>query len=373
MKAQYRQLRWGLVLFMIMAYGLLSAGCSGQSAPAQVAPGNGAEVDKHEGEDDNDHEDEDAHDAAGEMLVLPALQPARLNGGKLKVVATTSIIGDIVTQVGGDNIELTTLMAAGQDPHSYDPTARDLTAVATADIVFLNGWELEEGLVRNLESVATDGLLLPVSANITPLVFGETHTEEGEEEQAAEEEEAHGHEGADPHVWFDIHHVEQWVENIFHVLSQLDPAQTGAYRDHADAYLDELAELKEYTASQLAAIPAEKRFLVTNHDSLAYFAHAYGFEIVGTVIPGASTLAEPSARELTGLITTMKAHGICAIFTETIANDRVAQTVAAELDTCERVQVLPLHTDAIGPVGSGANSYIDMYRANVDTIVAGLK
>jgi ABC-type Zn uptake system ZnuABC Zn-binding protein ZnuA len=113
--------------------------------------------------------------------------------------------------------------------------------------------------------------------------------------------------------------------------------------------------------------------LVTNHDSFGYFAQAYNFEILGTVVPGSSTIAEPSASDLAALIGTMEEHGVCTIFTETTASDSLSQTVAAELETCDAVQVVALYTEAIGLAGSGAHSYIDMFRANVEAIVTGLK
>jgi len=123
----------------------------------------------------------------------------------------------------------------------------------------------------------------------------------------------------------------------------------------------------------LEQIPSESRILVTNHDSFSYFADEYGFEILGTVIPAASTLAEPSAADLAGLITEMEEHGVCTIFAETSVSDTLAQTVAGELEGCDEVKVLLLYTEAIGSAGGGADSYIGMFRANVDAIVQGLR
>jgi len=316
-------------------------------------------------------EDHEAIDDASGMLILPELEAAELGGKPLKAVATTTIIGDVVAQVGGNTIELTTLIAAGQDSHSYEPATQDLTAVAEADVIFVNGWNLEERLIDNLESIREDAPLVPVSANIIPLELGEhAHEEEvGHEEEAGEE---HSHGAADPHAWFSIKNVKQWVENIEHMLTALDPANAALYQSNAGAYLDQLAELERYTETKLADIPAGNRVLVTNHDSLGYFAREYNFEVLGTVIPGVSTLAEPSASDLAELIETMREHGVCTIFTETSVSDNLAQTVAAELKNCERVQVLSLYTESVGPAGSGADSYIGMFRSNVDTIMQGL-
>jgi ABC-type Zn uptake system ZnuABC Zn-binding protein ZnuA len=295
------------------------------------------------------------------LLALPELEAADLDGAPLQVVATTSIIGDVVAQVGRDAIELTTLMGPGQDPHSYQPTPQNMATVSQAHVVFVNGWDLEEALVHDLEDIAKDVPIVPVSANIEPLAFGEAGSS------------THGHENVDPHTWFSVPNVEQWVENIRQVLSELDPAHAETYGEHAKAYLAELQELQAYAASQLATIPAAKRFLVTNHDTFGYLAHEYDLEVLGTVLPAASTLADPSASDLTDLIDKIKDHGVCTLFTETTVSDKLAQTVAAELDGCPQVRVLKLYTGAVGPAGSGAESYIGMFRYNVDAIVNGLK
>lgn len=327
----------------------------------------------------NEHEAEadehgDGHEAEAEMLMLPEVNAIELNGKPLRVIATTGIIGDVVAQVGGDTIDLTVMMEPGQDPHSYEPVAQDLTAVSSADVIFVNGWDLEENLVENLESIGEEALIVPISANIAPLAFAEDeHDEhEGEEAEHEEAEENHHHSGADPHVWFSVHNVEQWAENVEHVLSDLDPANAPTFEANAVAYIAALEELEEYTEAQLDSIPPEKRFLVTNHDAFGYFAEEYNFTVLGTVIPSMSTLAEPSASDLTNLIAEMEEHSVCTIFTETTVNDALAQTVADELDECDEVQVLKLYTGAFGPAGSGADSYIGMFRTNIDTIVSGL-
>jgi ABC-type Zn uptake system ZnuABC Zn-binding protein ZnuA len=334
----------------------LLIGCSGTGAEGETAVPSTT--------DEADHENE----AEEEMLTLPELTAADLNGEPLQVVASTSIIGNVVAQVGGATIALTTLMGAGQDPHSYEPGAQTLTAVAQADVIFINGWDLEESLVHDLETIGEDVPVVAISANIEPL-----DAKEAEPDDEHEEADEHEHSGADPHVWFDIQNVVQWAENVAQVLAELDPANTAAYQNNAAAYTAELLALETDVKQQLAALPPENRVLVTNHDSFSYFAQAYNFEVLGTVLPGSSTVAEPSASDLAALIGTMEEHGVCTIFTETTVSDSLSQTVAAELDACDAVQVVPLYTGAIGPAGSGAESYIDMFRANVETIVAGLK
>lgn len=321
-------------------------------------------------------EEEHEPDKAG-VLTLPELKVAGLNGAPLKTVATTSIIGDVVAQVGGNAIERITLMGPGQDPHSYEPTPQDMATASQAHVIFVNGWDLEEALVRDLKEIAKEVPIVPVSANIEPLAFGKAdlsaHEQEHKEGGTQQDEDEHHYEGVDPHTWFSIHNVEQWVENIEHVLSDLDPDNAGTFESNAKTYLAELEELAAYVETQLASIPTEKRFLVTNHDAFGYLVHEYDLTVLGTVIPAASTLAEPSASDLAELIEEMERHGICTLFTETTLSDNLAQTVAAELDGCDEVRVLRLYTGAVGPAGSGADSYIGMFRYNVDTIVKGLK
>ncbi len=373
-----------MTMSVIIALGMMMTSCTTGSGEQNITlsetNGASAVVGEHEDEavDKQDGHEENEHEAEAEMLMLPELTAAELGSELLRVVATSSIIGDVVAQVGGDTIDLTVLMGPGQDPHSYEPAARDLTAVFSADVIFINGWDLEESLVDNLENIGEEAHIIPISANIAPLNFAEDqHEHEGEETEHEEEEEHKEgeydhHSGADPHVWFNIHNVEQWVENVAHVLTVLDPANAKTYKVNTTAYRATLEELEAYAEAQFATIPAENRFLVTNHDVFGYFAEEYGFTVLGTVIPNMSTLAEPSARDLTDMITEMEEHSVCTIFTETTVNDTLAQMVASELSGCGDVQVLKLYTGAIGPEGSGADSYIGMFRANVDAIVFGL-
>ncbi len=283
--------------------------------------------------------------------------------GPLRVLATTSIIGDVVGRVGGEAIALTTLMKPGQDPHSYQPGAADLAQAANAHLIFINGWGLEEALADDLATIGQGAILVPVSAGIQPLPL----------DPDAAEEEGHPHPGAaDPHVWQDVANVRRWVENIRLALGAADPANAALYDGNAAAYLAELEQLDADIRATLEAIPAGRRVLVTNHNNLGYFAAAYDFRLLGTVIPGASTLAEPTARDLADLKGLMESAGICVVFIETTASEQLARTLAQELSACPTVDVMTLYSDALGPPGSSADSYIGMMRANAATLVEGL-
>lgn len=285
------------------------------------------------------------------------LSPVDLGPGeKLRVVATTNIVGDVVKNVGGNLIDLFILMEPGQDPHSYEPAAADIARLENAHVVFVNGLHLEAALEKNLEAVAENVPVVPVSANVEIIEGGHTNDDE--------------HGDADPHTWMDPHNVMIWVEDISAALGALDPANKQAYTDNAAAYIEQLVALDGYIKEQTARIPEQDRKLVTNHEALGYFARRYGFHVIGTVYLGASGLSEPSAGDLAKLIDTIRAEDVRAIFVETTVSDETAQIIAAEAG--HEVRVLALYTGSIGAPGSGADSYLGMMRANIDTIVSGL-
>ena len=302
------------------------------------------------------------------MLSLPPVEAVQLDARPLRIIATTSIIGDVVANVSGSDVELITLMAYGQDPHSFEPSAGGLTAVAAADVVFVNGWDLEEGLVDDLATIAGDTPVVAVGANIDPLVPANNSHDAGTAIDAD-----HDHGRIDPHTWFSVPNVKQWVGNISQILSDLDPVNAVRYEKNAQSYLLELESVDNYLHEQIANIPVEKRILVTNHGVFNYLAQEYGLQIAGTIIPSTSTQVEPSASDLVDLIKDMEKSGVCTIFSDIASNDNLAQTVAMELSDCDEVKIVPLHTGSLGPQGSGADSYIGMLRANVDRIVEGLE
>jgi len=327
---------WGIAFLLIMVLGLTA--CS-QDQLGETGTQTGIE-------------------SAARILDLPKVEAINLDGQKLKVVATTSVIGDVVGQVGGEAIDLITLMEPGQDPHSFEPSAGDLADVTDAHVIFVNGWNLEEGLVDDLENIAPDAILVPVSAGIEPIT--PTHNENAVTNSV------------DPHTWLDPHLVLSWVKNIEKILVTMDPDHATAYESGATAYQGKIDELIEYIDRQVAAIPAERRQLVTNHDSLGYFAKAYDFQVTGVVIPAASTIAEPSSNDLAQLVEQMDVAGVCTIFTDRTASPRLAETVTNELKNCAVVRVIPLYTGALGSAGDAGDSYLRMMKVNIDAIVEGL-
>jgi ABC-type Zn uptake system ZnuABC Zn-binding protein ZnuA len=269
-------------------------------------------------------------------------------------VATTSIIGDVVRQVGGDALDLTVLMEAGQDPHTYEPVPEDIRRVENAQIVFSNGFDLEENLIAVLDAQQAKVRIVPVSSSLPDLI------KTGQSD----------HSGVDPHVWQDPANVKLWADTISHELASLDPANRTLFESRAEAYKKQLDSLDAELSAQAASIPADRRKLVTNHDALAYFARRYGFKIIGTVYVGASEVAEPSTGAMAELVGTIKAEQVPAIFVETTVSDQLARVIAQEVG--HGVKVLRLYTDSLGPPGSGADTYVGMMRTNMDMILQGL-
>jgi len=307
---------------------------------------------------DREASDHDHPDAHGDEL--PALAPVPLDEGeRLRVVATTSIVGDVVQQVGGEEIDLTVLLPLGTDPHAFDPAPQDAAAVADAHVVFINGAGMEVFLDSLLESAGEGVTVISVSSGIELLSLeGDVH-----------EEDDHQHGGDDPHVWFDPHNVMVWADNIEQVLGALDPENAGSYQANGAAYVAELEALDLWIEEQVAQVDPDKRLLVTDHASFGYFARRYGFEQVGALFPGYSTLAEPSARDLAELESAIASLGVEAVFVGLTVNPDLAERVAEDTGT----QLLFLYTGSLGEPGGPAGDYISFMQYNVTTIVSALR
>ena len=300
---------------------------------------------------------------------MPSLSPVMLaEGERLQVVATTSIVADVVQNVGGDQIELTTLMPRGTDPHAFEPTPRDAAAVADAHVVFVSGAGLEEFLERLLQGAGEGMPIVPVSYGIELLQF-EGSGEQGSQEHDGESEGDQGHTGGDPHTWFDPNNVMVWTHNVEHALSALDPAHAEAYTANAAAYEQELKGLHTWIGEQIALVPAADRKLVTDHTGFTYFAHQYGFELIGAIFPGYSTLTEPSARELAELEEAIQAYAVKAIFVGLTVSPDLAQRVADDTG----IELVFLYTGSLSEPDGPANDYLSFMRYNVTQIVQALR
>lgn len=336
-----------LAIGIVLALCLLALGSCGMSSAIGTQT--------HEGEQDHVHgqwEDE-----------MPPLSAVALGEGqKLRVVASTSIVADVVQNVGGERIELTVLIPPGTDPHTFEPTPRDAAAVADAHVVFINGAGLEVFLDRLLESAGGSVPVVPVSAGLNLL-----HA--GDHEEGGEQEADHEHGDYDPHVWLDPENVALWTQNIERALQALDPAGAGLYEANASTYRGELEALDAWILEQVRQIPEQDRLLVTDHRVLTYFAQRYGFEQVGAVLPGYSTMSAPSAQELAALQEDLAAYGVRAIFVSQTVRSSLVEQVVADAG----VQLVYLYTGSLSEAGGPADSYLELMRYNVSAIVQALR
>jgi len=274
---------------------------------------------------------------------------------KLQVVATTTILADVVSQVGGDRIEISSLLPAGADPHNFEPTPADAAKLAQADAVFMNGLSLEAALEPLLKNVDQSEKITVVSEGIIPL--------------SGELSDGEDHGMQDPHVWTDPNNVKIWVNNIEETLSKLDSSDAQTFRDNAATYEKQLRDLDEWIWNEISKIRGANRMLVTDHLMLGYFAAHYGFRQIGAIIPGYSTLSQPSARELAALEDALREHHVKAIFVGNTVNPSLARRVSEDTGS----KLVTLYTGALTDANGAAPTYIDYMKSNVTAIVSALK
>jgi ABC-type Zn uptake system ZnuABC Zn-binding protein ZnuA len=284
---------------------------------------------------------------------------------KLRLVATTTIVGDVVGQVAGDLVQLDVLLPVGADPHSFDPTPQDVAKIAEADLIFANGAGLEVFLDDLIESAGAQDRVFSVSEGIDFLAF------EGEDkhDQEEDEHENHEHTGVDPHTWTDPNNVMVWVRNITAVLVERDPQNGAIYEANAEKYQAELIDLDAWIRGEVAKIPEQARKLVTDHTLFSYFADEYGFDQVGALIPGYSTLSEPTAQDLAAIEDAIQTLGVKAVFVGNTVNPSLAQRVAADTG----IQLISVYTGSLSDAGGEAGTYLDYMRYNTMAFVSALK
>ena len=271
---------------------------------------------------------------------------------RLRVVASTSVLGDIVSEIVGDEAIVEVVMGPGVDPHDFEVSARQAEDIATADLVVAFGLGLEESLLDVIESQAPESLLLGPELDPIPFTGPDPHDDEDHEGEAL-----------DPHVWLDPVRMTTAVRLISDRIEALDDSID--LRARANEYVDRLEELQEEIAETLG--PITDRKLVTSHDALGYFAQRYDFEVVGVIVTGGSTLAEPSAADLAALVDAIEDTGVRAIFTDAYNPTTLAEAVASDVEG--DVAVVPLIT---GSLTYEAESYIDMMRVNTERIAEAL-
>ena len=315
---------------------------------------------------------------AEEFLADPnALSPIGLGEGeKLRVVATTNIVADVVANIGGDVIELMALIPLGADPHTYQPTPGDYRAMVDAHVIFINGLGLEETMYGTLEQVATEVPIVSLSEGIEPRRIGTTEGQEPDSEggpdkhEEGEGSEGHLHQdGVDPHVWFDPFNIMIWAENAAQVMGSLDPKNADFYQENTHKYIGAIEDLHAWIEEMVARVPEQNRELVTDHLTIGYFADRYGFEIVGAVIPAYSTAAQPSAQELAALEDTIRDLEVKAVFVGMTVNPKLIERAAEDTG----VRIVPLYTGSLSESNDSAGTYLEFMRYDVEAIVEAIR
>ncbi len=276
------------------------------------------------------------------LLILCLLCPFTLSA-KMKVVVSFSILKDFVEKVGGDEVEVTSLVGPNSDAHVFEPTPGSGKAITEADLVVTNGLGFEGWIDRLIQATNYKGPILIASEGITP------RQAEGSAEAVP-----------DPHAWHDVVHATAYVRNILKGLIDHDPIHKDVYERYAKTYLKTLEELHAWIEKELKEVPAEKRRLITAHDAFHYFAERYGIQVLSA--QGISTEAQPSAKEIADLVTQIKSEGIKALFVENISNTKLMAQIAKETGV---VPSGTLYSDALGESGGEAETYEKMMRHNV--------
>jgi zinc/manganese transport system substrate-binding protein len=276
------------------------------------------------------------------LLITSPLHAAE----RLKIVASFSILGDFVRNVGGDRIDLTTLVGADSDVHVYTPAPSDAKRIADAKLVIVNGLGLEGWLPRLVQSSGAKAQVVTASAGIAPLKLGSA---------------------ADPHGWQSVPNAKIYVTGIADALVAADPDDAEFFRAQAKAYLEKLETLDREVRESVAKIPSERRKVISTHDAFGYFAAEYGVQFIAPL--GVSTETEPSARDIATIISQIKAQKIPAVFLENISDDRLIRRIAAE--TGSKVGGTLISDGLTGEKGPGP-TYIDMVRHNIKALTSAL-
>ena len=277
---------------------------------------------------------------------------ANASGGHPDVVVTTNVLGDVVSDLVGDEAAVEVIMPPGTAPHEFQASAQQVATMRDADVLITNGAGFEQGLTEAIDAAEQDGV--PTFAAI----------------DAVDTLQLEGDGGTDPHFFTDPARMATSAQAIADFLVDEVPGlDTPAFASQARATIDELRTLDAEVERTLAAVPPDRRTLVTNHEVFGYFADRYGFAVAGAVIPAGTTQAEPSAAQLDELAQTIEEHDVPAIFVETSSPSRLADALAGEVGD---VDVVELFSESLGDEGSGAETYPDMMRTNAGRIADAL-
>ena len=337
--------------------------------------------------------------AAASLAAFLQWQPSTADESTIDVVTSFSILGDMVTEVGGDRVEVITLVGAGEDAHTFIPGPSDVKVLTEAELVIVNELGFEGWLDRLVEASGSDATLIVATTGIDVLAVEEDHHDEDEHDDHAEQdshdhdehaEEAshdyddhdehdddaaeghaghddHGHGPVDPHAWQDVTNAEIYVHNIAEALIAADPDGHEVYEANAERYLDELHDLDHDIREAVARLPEDHRTVVTSHDAFGYYERAYGITFIGAV--GVSTDTDPSAGEIADLIRQIREEHIAGVFVESITDSRMIDRIADETGA---IVGGVLYSDALSEPDGPAATYVEMMRHNTDMLTSAV-
>jgi zinc/manganese transport system substrate-binding protein len=290
------------------------------------------------------------------IAVFTAFGPAQAQE-RINIVATFSILGDFARNVGGDRVNVTTLVGSNSDTHVYTPTPSDAKKITDAKLVIVNGLGLEGWLPRLVKSSGGKAVAVVSTQGIAPrkIEAGEAPSQN------------HDSGSADPHAWQSVVNAKIYIANIRDALIAADPAGADAYKANADAYLLKLDALDREVREAAMKIPPERRSVISTHDAFGYFAATYGVQFVAP--QGVSTESEPSARDIAAIITQIKKRKIPAVFLENVSDPRLMRRIASE--TGAKIGGT-LYSDSLTEEKGPAPTYIDMVRHNIKTLTSAL-
>jgi zinc/manganese transport system substrate-binding protein len=295
------------------------------------------------------------------LATLPAMAQE-----KLKVIASFSILADIVQQIGGERLSVVTLVPAGGDSHVFQPSPADARAVAGADILIANGLNFETWLDRLVSASGFKGRRIVATESITPRKL-ESHSHDGHNHGPAPDAKS-GTPQHDPHVWHDLQRMQTYVANIVAGLSKADPVHAEAYRQRGAAYAAELKALDAWATSEFDNVPRAYRKAITQHDAFGYLADRY---LITFMAPqGMNTESEASAESVAKLIRQIKRQRVQALFFENVVNPRLIEQIAKEAKVTVGGR---LYSDALGAPGSDADTFLKLYRLNIERLVGAMR
>ena len=293
----------------------------------------------------------------------------------IPVVATFSILGNMVAEIGGEHVNVTTLVGPDGDAHVYQPTPKDARSVSEAELMFMNGLEFEGWLERLVKAASFDGSLVVATDGIQAIGFDDhddhdDHADHKDHDDHDDHDDhsGHNHGAFDPHAWHSLTNAAIYIDNITAALAKADPSNAGDYYSNRAKYLSELDALSKDVASMMADIDADKRTVVTPHDAFGYFSVAY--DVTFEAPQGLSTESEASAADVARLIEQIREQNISAVFIESISDNRLIEQIANETGASVGGT---LYSDALSSSDGPASTYLDMFRHNAKTISDALK